>query len=220
MLRLRHYRPLLLTLTLAAFHTAHGGGSGLNTVVIVNQLSSNSCELGTYYCERRQVPPENVLRISWAGGNLDGTTNDFQTNLLAPLLSMLSFRQLTNQIDYVVLSMDIPIRTWFGSGNNSTTSTLFYGYKDDQGPDYLSVTNSYAASEQIFSAARPATAQGYSFLTTMITAPTLALAKRLVDQGVSSDGTFPWQAVILAKSSDQTRNIRYLFFDNAIFNAR
>jgi hypothetical protein len=39
------------------------GGSGLNTVVIVNQLSTNSCELGNYYCERRGVPPENVLRI-------------------------------------------------------------------------------------------------------------------------------------------------------------
>jgi uncharacterized protein (TIGR03790 family) len=218
MLRLGYYCIALLGFV--AVRTAYAGGSGLNTVVIVNQLSSNSCELGNYYCERRQVPPENVLRISWAGGNLDGTTNDFQTNLLAPLLSMLSSRQLTNQIDYVVVSMDIPIRTLFGSGNNSVTSTLFYGYKDDQGPDYLSVTNSYAASEQIFSNARPASAPGYSFLATMITAPTLALAKRLVDQGVSSDGTFPWQPVILAKSSDPARNIRYRFFDNAIFNTR
>ncbi len=218
MLRLRCF--LMFVVAMGPLCTAHAGGSGLNTVVIVNQLSSNSRELGNYYCERRQIPPENVLRISWAGGNLDGTVNDFQTNLLVPLLSMLSARQLTNQIDYVVLSMDIPIRTLYGSGNNSTTSTLFYGYKDDQGPDYLSVTNSYAASEQIFSTARPASAQGFSFLTTMITAPTLAQAKRLVDQGVASDGTFPWQPVILAKSSDPSRNIRYKLFDNAIFNSR
>jgi uncharacterized protein (TIGR03790 family) len=190
-------------------------------VVIVNQLSPNSCELANYYCERRQVPPENVLRISWASGNIDGgTTNDFQTNLLAPLLSMLSARQLTNQIEFVVLSMDIPIRTFFGSANNSTTSTLFYGYKDDQDPNYSSVDNSYAASEQTFSTARPASAPGYSFLATMITAPTLALAKRLVDQGVNSDATFPWQPVILTKSSDSSRNIRYRRFDDAIFNTR
>src|SRR5512146_166647 len=45
--------------------TAGAGGSGLNTVVVVNQASSNSCELGNYYCERRQVPPENLLRIDW-----------------------------------------------------------------------------------------------------------------------------------------------------------
>ena len=66
---------------------ARAGGSGLNTVVVVNQSSSNSCELANYFCERRQVPPENVLRISWSGGNTSWSSSDFQTNLLAPLLA-------------------------------------------------------------------------------------------------------------------------------------
>jgi len=71
----------------------HAGGSGLNTVVIVNQNSSNSCELGNYYCEARQVPAENLLRINWSGGNTLWTSNDFQTNLATPLLNMLAARQ-------------------------------------------------------------------------------------------------------------------------------
>ena len=62
------------------------GGSGLNTVVIVNQNSTNSSELGNYFCERRQVPPENVLRIAWPGDNISWSSGDFQTNLLSPLL--------------------------------------------------------------------------------------------------------------------------------------
>jgi hypothetical protein len=41
-----------------------GGGSGLNVIVVVNQNSSNSVELGNYYCEKRQVPPQNVLRTT------------------------------------------------------------------------------------------------------------------------------------------------------------
>jgi len=213
-------RLLTLSLTFLLVRAAFAGGSGLNTIVVVNQLSSNSCELGNYYCERRQVPPENLLRISWPGGNIAWTPDDFQTNLVVPLLSMLSSRALTNQIDFVVLSMDIPFRIFYGSGNNSTTSALFYGLKDEAGPDYLSVTNSYAASEQIFANAHPASAPGFSFLTTIITAPSLALAKRLVDQGVTSDGLYPYQPVLLAKSSDSTRNIRYKFFDNALFNTR
>src|SRR5689334_9294156 len=49
---------------------AFAGGSGLNTLVVVNQSSSNSCAVGNYYCERRQVPPENLLRINWAGSNI------------------------------------------------------------------------------------------------------------------------------------------------------
>src|SRR5271157_2278175 len=95
----------LVLLNCALAFKLQAGGSGLNTVVIVNQNSSNSCELGNYFCERRQVPPQNVLRINWPGGNISWGSGDFQTNLLAPLLDMLASRQLTRQVDYVVLSM-------------------------------------------------------------------------------------------------------------------
>jgi len=196
----------------------HAGGSGLNTVVVVNQTSSNSCELGNYYCQQRQVPPQNVLFINWSGGNTLWTSNDFQTNLVVPLLNMLGTQQLTNQIDYVVLSMDIPFQTSFGSTLNSTTTALFYGLRLGNGSDPLGTTNSYAASESVFHGTPPVGAPGYSFLTTMITANSLAQAEQLVNQGVASDGTFPQQPVVLAKSSDPYRNIRYSFFDNTIFN--
>src|SRR5512135_2671416 len=104
------------------------GGSGLNVVVVVNQNSTNSVQLGNYYCEKRQVPPQNLLRTSWAGGNVWWTKSDFESAILTPLLTMLATRQLTNQIDYVLLSMDFPYRVDNGagfptaSGTNSTTS--------------------------------------------------------------------------------------------------
>ncbi len=208
----------LLLLNCALVFKLQAGGSGLNTVVVVNQASSNSCELGNYFCEQRQVPPENVLRIYWSGGNTLWTSNDFQTNLVTPLMDMLAARQLTNQIDYVVLSMDIPFQTSFGSTVNGTTSALFYGSRMGNGSDPLGVTNSYAGSEAVFRQAIPVGAPGYSFLATMITADSLSQAKQLVDQGVASDRTYPQQPVVLAKSSDTIRNIRYSYFDNAIFN--
>src|ERR1035437_6785295 len=55
------------------------GGSGLNVVVVVNQHSTNSVQLGNYYCERRGVPPQNLLRINWTGGNVNWTRSDFET---------------------------------------------------------------------------------------------------------------------------------------------
>src|SRR5689334_9911558 len=85
-----------------------GGGSGLNVVVVANESSTNSVQLANYYCEKRQVPPQNVVFINWTGGNTTWSTNDFSTYLTAPLQSAMAARQLTNQIDYVVLSMDIP----------------------------------------------------------------------------------------------------------------
>jgi len=198
---------------------AYAGGSGLNTIVVVNQTSSNSCELGNYYCEKRQVPPENVLRINWVG-NTNWTSLDFTNNLLNPLLAMLADRQLTNQAHYIVLSMDIPFQTVNGPTVNSTTSALFYGVKPDPIFGQYGYTNSYSGSEFPFPDAKPVTSVGYSFLATMITADTLARAKQLVDRGVASDSTFPSQRICLSKTSDPLRNIRYRLFDNAIFNTQ
>jgi uncharacterized protein (TIGR03790 family) len=208
----------------------YGGGSGLNVVVVVNQSSSNSVELGNYYCEKRKVPPQNVLRTTWTGGNIQWTTNDFQTVILNPLLSMISARGLTNQIDYVVVSMDFPFALVEAAGNNSTTANLFYGYKPDDPPPQPGLPascslpavsgNSYAASESIFRYSHPATATTNSFLAMMITSTSLDQAKAVVDHGVASDSMFPTQTVILGQSTDPFRNVRYINFDDTIFNGR
>ena len=104
-------------------------GSGLNTVVVVNQTSSNSLALGNYYCERRQVPAQNLLRISWSGANTAWTLTQMETALLTPLRTMLTNRTLAGQVDYVVVGPDIPYRVTSGNTANSTTSVLFYGFK-------------------------------------------------------------------------------------------
>jgi uncharacterized protein (TIGR03790 family) len=210
------------------------GGSGLNVVVVVNQNSTNSVQLGNYYCERRGVPPQNFLRINWIGGNVVWTASDFETSLLNPLVAMLAGRGLTNQVDYIVLSMDIPYRVAATAGaqygENSTTSALFYGFKTNDCiacnvpypgctlPDYTS--NSYVGSEGIFRQTPPIAAGSNSWLVAMLTSTNLALAKAIIDHGVASDGAFPTQMVWLDKSSDVLRNIRYLEFDNTIFDAR
>jgi uncharacterized protein (TIGR03790 family) len=201
------------------------GGSGLNVVVVVNQTSTNSVQLGNYYCERRQLPPQSLLRINWSGTNTDWTITDYTNVLLNPVLNFLASSQLTNQIDYVVLSMDIPYRvTASGSAAiNSTTSALFYGFKADPNPPCSIApgsTSLYAGSEDIFRSKAPISPSSNSFLVTMITASNLPLAKLVVDQGVLSDSSFPTETVYLSKSPDVDRNVRYVLFDNAIFNTR
>ena len=208
-------------------------GSGLNVVVVVNQNSTDSVQLGNYYCEKRHVPPQNLLRTSWTGGNVAWMKTDFETVILNPLLSMLSTRRLTNQIDYVLLSMDFPYRVNNGgsfsvSGTNSTTSALFYGFKADYPPLVNPAScslasgsvNAYAGSEGIFRFTPPVSAKSNSFLVTMITASNLAQAKWVIDRAVASDSTFPAQTVYLGKSDDTSRNIRYILFDNVVFNTR
>lgn len=217
------------------------GGSGLNVVVVVNQNSTNSVQLGNDYCEQRGVPPQNFLRVTgWTGGAILWSQSDFQTYLLHPLLDLLASRGLTNQVDYVLLSMDIPYTVYSvgdnGSYNptnyNSTTSALFYGFKTNGVPPLPpecilascslpdASSNSYAFSELPFREAPPDTAPTNSYLAFMLTQSNLVAAEQVLAQGVASDSTFATQTVYLAKTDDGARNVRFVEFDNAILDNR
>ena len=209
---------------------ARGAGSGFNVAVIINQNSTNSMQLGNYYCEQRHIPPQNVVRINWSGSSVEWSRTNYESVLLNPFLATLQSRGLTNQIEYVVLSMDIPYRVVDANsstfGVNSSTSPLFYGFKTDGVPGGNSCTlpsasaNSYAGKEEPYSTLKPATATTNSFLASMITSSNLAQAKLLVDRGVSSDSTFPTQPVYLGKSDDIFRNVRFYIFDNTVFDSQ
>lgn len=186
----------------------------------------------------RNVPPQNFLRINWpwsAGTNeIQWELGDFQTNLLNPLVAMLSSRQLTNQIDYVVLSMDIPYRvddmsTGTTGNQNSTTSALYYGYQND--PHEISPgfdceiapgsTSLYYGSEGIFRQTPPINANSNSWLVTMIASSNdLAFAEATVLQGATSDGTFPGGDVLLCRGLGIGYDARFVSFDNAVFDTR
>jgi uncharacterized protein (TIGR03790 family) len=220
----------ILAAALAA-GTAWAGGSGRNIILVVNQNSTNSLQLGNEYCEKRGVPAQNVFRMTgWTGSAIVWNRSDFEARLRNPLLEMISSRSLTNQIEFVLLSMDIPYRVLDGTSQNSTTSALFYGFKNDTAPPGPGLPascslptdsrNRYAFSELPFAEARPDTATTNSFLAMMLTDTTLAGAELILNGGIASDRSFPTQTVCLARTSDAARNVRYVEFDNAIFDTR
>jgi len=209
----------------------HAGGSGLNVLLVVNQASTNSIQLGNYFAEQRQVPPQNTVRIYWTGGNINWNSDQYRTNLLVPVTNAIVARGLSNQIDYIVLSMDIPYQVIATNGEDSTTAALFYGFKTDDcsnncpegipGCNLPAASfNPYVGSEGIFRQFQPNTPASNWWLVTMITSSNLALAKAIIDQGVAGDSTFPTQQVILGKSTDTVRNVRFVLFDDAVFDAR
>ena len=115
----------LLFWGLILVQSAWAGGSGLNTIVVVNQNSTNSLQLGNDYCELRGVPPQNVLCVTgWTGGSINWTPAQFTNYLLNPLLTLVNTRGLTNQAQFVLLSMDIPYRVTDGNNVNIDRESL------------------------------------------------------------------------------------------------
>ncbi|MGC3958928.1 MAG: TIGR03790 family protein [Verrucomicrobiota bacterium] len=221
--RLAMRRFVLLAMATFCCWVGYAGGSGLNTIIVINQQNLDSLALGNYYAEKRQVPPENILRINWTGGPIAWSEAQFLETLQAPLEARITAANLSNQIDCVALSMGIPFQIISPSATNSTHGSPVLRHKDQcQWHPQPGITNSYAASEQIFSHSRPTSAPTgtKSYLATMITGSTLAEAMQLVNQGSSADASFPTQPIILAKTSDPDRNIRHPYFDNAILNNR
>ncbi|MCS7091500.1 MAG: TIGR03790 family protein [Verrucomicrobiota bacterium] len=220
---------LILWMRLLDASPTLGGGSGLNVMVVVNTNSPSSLALGNFYCEQRQVPADQVLRIGWIGGPVEWSRTEFENRLMQPLQNAILHRGLTGQIDYVVLSMDIPYRIVDGNGpngpiRNSTTSVLFYGWHPDtNAPAGLPASCSlpshtrhpYAFSEQPFRSTFESPASNW--LSTLITASNLAAARTIVSRGVLGDESWPTQPVYLTKSSDRARNVRHWAFDDAIF---
>jgi len=227
---LRRVCILWLAVLMTAVPGAWAGESGLNVIVIVNQNSTNSLQLGNDYCERRGVPPQNLLRMTgWTGGSISWQQSDFESYLLNPLLAMVSSNGPANQAEIVLLSMDIPYTVFNGQSGNSTTSALFYGFKTNTtpppgAPDTCSLpddsTNSYSFSELPFALAEPETASTNAFLALMLTDTNLAQAQSTLEQGAAGDSTFPPETVYLEKTSDPVRNVRFILFDNAIQECR
>lgn len=217
---------LFLALVMMAAPRAWTGESGLNVIVVVNQNSSNSLQLGNDYCQRRGVPPQNLFRMTgWTNGNISWQQSDFENYLLNPLLAMISANGLTNQAEIILLSMDIPYRVVNSNSENSTTSSLFYGFKttDPSAPVCnlaADSTNSYSFSELPFTLAEPETASTNAFLAVMLTDTSLAQAETTLVRGLMSDSSFPPETVYLEKTTDVDRNIRFLAFDNAIQECR
>jgi uncharacterized protein (TIGR03790 family) len=207
---------------------AFSGGSGLNVVVVVNQYSTNSVRLGNEYCQQRGVPPQNLIRMTnWTGGRVSWTHSEFESCLKHFLMDSLATRALTNQVQVVLLSMDIPYRVTEGQSANSTTSVLFYGFKTNTVPpaQNLPVTcslpdessNSYAFSEMPFPEGAPNTAVTNSLLCFLLTDTSFEGALNVLSNGVYADQRFPTNSVYLASPTDVPRNVREPLFDNAAF---
>ena len=168
--------------------------------VIVNDADPLSREIAQYYQQRRNIPTENLIHIS------------FKPN--RSVLKAEEFVRLKNQVDAAV-SPDIQayVITWAAP------------YR----VDCMSITSAFALGfdQRWCSAKTCATTQPSAYYNSTSTAPfrdfamrpTMALAatdfaqaKALIDRGIASDGSRPSGTAYLVSTSDKPRNVRATMF--------
>jgi uncharacterized protein (TIGR03790 family) len=82
-------------------------------MVIINQSSPESREIGAYYAARRGIPQENVLRIKTVTTETV-TAADYPSQIERPVKVALD--KSKNEIDFIVLTKGVPIRISPGKG--------------------------------------------------------------------------------------------------------
>ena len=190
---------------------AWAGGSGLNVIVVVNQNSTNSVQLGNDYCQLRGVPPQNLLRMTnWTGGSINWSPGRFpnRTAQSAAGHGRQPRFDATGAVRGAVHGHSLPGDRWHQPKQHHLGAVLRV---QDQRPTPVPASascslpdnssNSYAYSELPFSQAPPNTAATNSFLAMMLTDTNLAAAENTLCRGVAADYSRPTQTVYLAKTT-------------------
>jgi uncharacterized protein (TIGR03790 family) len=171
--------------------TLHGRDLG----VIINTDDPLSKAIGSYYIERRQIPPANVARVSFDANRDDLPAAEF-TALQRKVQTL-----LTAHVQAYAITWARPYRV----GCMSITSAFALGID----PKYCASRCGPTRLNPYFNAPSSLPYDDLHMHPTMaIAAGDFATAKQLIDRGVDADGTFPRGAAYLLSTGDAARGVR------------
>ncbi len=171
--------------------------------IIVNQADPLSQEIGTYYQQRRGIPTENLISVTFPPNR---TT-----------LSPAEFAQIKRQIDgktpHRVQAFALTWAAPYRVGCMSITSAFAFGFSDR----YCANTCKATAANPYFNQPSHKPYDDFQMRPTMaIAARNINQAKELIDRGIRADGTRPTGTAYLLSTSDQPRNVRAALYDETV----
>lgn len=108
---------------LLALPKASAAQTGDNVLVVVNSNSPDSIEIGEYYAKVREIPKNQVARISSAAGDVV-TRAGYELTIERPIAAWLSKHLLQDKVLYIVLTKGIPLRIEGTIGRDGTTASV------------------------------------------------------------------------------------------------
>ncbi len=170
--------------------------------VVVNDASSLSVRIGTYYQQRRHLPAENLIHV-----HLPVDRPEISPQAFADV-----YRRIQEQTPAAVQAYALAWLQPYRVGCMSITSALALGYdaefcqqkpagqcREDRQPNpYF---NSMSLAPQTDHGVRPAM---------LLAAPDWPQARDLIERGLRADATRPTGSAYLLDTSDKARNVRAL----------
>ena len=102
-----HFLACCLAALLLA-QSALGGTSASQWILVVNGQSQNSLTLANHFCLLRDIPARNVVILNDIPNANSISIDEFRKLILSPVIEQIEARQLTNHIQGIAYSCDLP----------------------------------------------------------------------------------------------------------------
>ncbi len=165
-----------------------------NVLLVLNETSSESIEIGTYYAGKRGIPPSNILRIK-TSTDACISREDFERQIDSPIASWLTRGFAQDRILYIVLTKGMPVcitsETQKEGAKPSVDSELTTLYRKMVAgraePSAEVVINPYFIAEALLSKTRQFShAEQDIYLVSRLDGPNVAEIRALIDRGFAS----------------------------------
>lgn len=164
--------------------------SSENVLLILNEASLISLDIGQYYAQKRSIPAANVLKLKTTADE-SITRSDFERQIEAPIAQWLAKTSAQDKILYFVLTKGIPLRIEGTSGPDGTVVsvdselTLLYRKMTGQPIEPRGrINNPYFLGEGSISEAKPFTHEMRDiFLVSRLDGYTREDIRGLIDRG-------------------------------------
>jgi uncharacterized protein (TIGR03790 family) len=167
-----------------------------NVLLVINDASPASGQIGEYYARKRAVAPDHIVHLTINAKTPAAETIarvDYTTTIEAPIAAALARGSLQDKVLYLVLTKGIPLRIVGSGGLQGTTasvdSELTLLYRKMLGQDIPvagRVANPYFLGDKAITDAKPFTRTfGDIYLVTRLDGFTVDDVLKLVDRGAA-----------------------------------
>ncbi len=197
------------------------GGAPWNVLLLVNDRSTPSKQVGEHYAKARGLDPKNVLHLSFPPA-AEMSYRDYEKWIREPVRAYLEESGLKRQIDYIVATMGFPLRLTHAPGGQRFVSLTAALQALDIRPGVLPAgklgwPNPYYGFNGAFSHRLALREEKvHIYLSTMLAGYTVEDADSLVDHALQAEGNPPPKGLFLFQDARGNARVRNPQYDKAV----